>query len=64
MEPQQGSLGSPDERRLHTPPDLLNALKKAAAEVRAHDTVRVLGHYDGDGTSAVIILTRASRGRA
>ncbi|GGM73370.1 recombinase RecJ [Thermogymnomonas acidicola] len=41
------------------PPDLLNALKKAAAEVRAHDTVRVLGHYDGDGTSAVIILTRA-----
>ena len=39
--------------------DFYEALKKGARMIDNTDYVRVLAHYDGDGTSAAVILTKA-----
>ncbi len=40
-------------------PGFLDVLHSAAERIRDHDEFRIIAHYDGDGTSAGIILARA-----
>lgn len=41
------------------PREFLDVLKKGAKQIVLNDYVRLLAHYDGDGTSAAIILAKA-----
>ena len=44
------------------PKDFLSSLNKAKDKILESKYIRILTHYDGDGTSAAIILTTMLEG--